>query len=112
MTRLFKHIVRLSLVAIIFFSLQGEVIVRYVQIFRTGTEHATDLIKKNNEHQRLVKLQCYTQKFHVVGLPPQLTFAFSPSIQYLPAKIHPVSGTFIFPATKFATNTLRGPPRS
>ncbi|MFC0514932.1 hypothetical protein ACFFGT_12010 [Mucilaginibacter angelicae] len=110
MIKLFRYISRLSIVAIIFFSLQGEVIMRYAEMFKTKTEQKASSTKKNDEHQRLIKLQCYTQKFHVLALPQKSTFTFSTPLRYLPGiGVHHFE-TIIGNLASPESISLRGPP--
>jgi hypothetical protein len=97
-------------VAIIFFSLQGEVIVRYAQMFKAKTEQKVSATKKNDERQRLIKLQCYTQKFHVLSLPQKLSFTFSTPLRYLPGVSFHCFETAIGNLTSPESISLRGPP--
>src|SRR6201991_3624940 len=61
--------VKSGLALLIFFSLQGEVVQRYLQLFQGQPQHHTSIPKKTAERLRLNKLQCYTQKFIPVALP-------------------------------------------
>lgn len=69
-----KFFGRLSLVLLIFFALQGEVVQRYVDLFQGKLEHRSAVPKKTAERQLLIKLQCYTQKFLPIALPPDINF--------------------------------------
>jgi hypothetical protein len=107
---LFGHISRLSIVAIIFFSLQGEVIMRYAEMFKAKTEQKASSTKKNNERQRVIKLQCYTQKFDVLALPQKTTFTFSTPLRYLPGLSFHCFKTATGNLTSPESISLRGPP--
>jgi hypothetical protein len=69
-----KFFGRVSLVLLIFFALQGEVVQRYADLFKGKLEHRAAVPRKTAERQQLIKLQCYTQKFLPVALPPEGLF--------------------------------------
>jgi hypothetical protein len=110
MAKSLRFIIRLSIVALIFFSLQGEVMVRYADMFQAKKQLATNHSKKSAEQQHLVKLQSFTQKIFPLALPPETLFTFN-----IPAK--PVE-QFKFPAFQISLNagvfkgpsSPRGPP--
>ncbi|MEO3405447.1 hypothetical protein AAFN85_16170 [Mucilaginibacter sp. CAU 1740] len=108
--KLFRHISRLSIVLIIFLSLQGEVIVRYAQMFKVRSEQKFQSIKKNDERRRLIKLQCYTQKFQVLALPQKTSFTFGSPLRYLPALTFIGFKTAAGNLTQPESVCLRGPP--
>jgi hypothetical protein len=71
-----KFFGRLGLVLLIFFTLQGEVVQRYVDLFQGRLEHRTAVPQKTAERQLLIKLQSYTQKFLPVALPAAINFEY------------------------------------
>lgn len=60
---------RLSITLLIFFSLQGEVILRYADLFKGKVGNHIPVQKKNKERQRLIKLQCFTKNFQPATVP-------------------------------------------
>lgn len=60
---------RLSITLLIFFSLQGEVIMRYADVFNGKIEKRIPLPKKIAERQQLIKLQCFTKNFQLATIP-------------------------------------------
>lgn len=105
-----KFFGKLSLVLLIFFSLQGEVVQRYVDLFEGKLEHRSEVPKKTADRQHLIKLQCYTQRFLPVVLPAGLNFEFC----NLPTPVAKVS--YIITDSKLINPpfkerpSLRGPP--
>jgi hypothetical protein len=60
---------RFSIMVLIFFSLQGEVILRYVNLSRENSgKHAT-IPKGVAERQKLIKLQCFTKRILLATVP-------------------------------------------
>ncbi|MDB5129554.1 MAG: hypothetical protein JWQ85_3786 [Mucilaginibacter sp.] len=110
MVKIFRFISRLSIVAIIFFALQGEIIMRYGEILQAKAGHHTSKIKNTAERERLIKLQCFTQKFYPVVLPPETEFNFNVLFVFIPKlkfyQLNVPAGKFDF--TDF--QSLRGPP--
>jgi hypothetical protein len=105
-----KFFGKLGLVLLIFFSLQGEVVQRYVDLFQGKLEHRSEVPKKTADRQHLIKLQCYTQKFLPVALPAGLNLEFC----NLPTPVAKVS--YIITDSKLISlpckefPSLRGPP--
>lgn len=101
-----KLLFRLCVISLIFFSLQGEVISRWV----TSFGHHTSVDAKQLKQEKLVKLQCYTQKFDVVALPARFNaFGFAVfrscyTLNYL----NPKPGNVIL--RRIHSFTQRGPP--
>lgn len=108
--RLHKVIGRISIIALIFFSLQGEVIVRLSEAFGHKADHASAFARNAQTHQRLVKLQCFTQKLQVQTLPMDVCL-FQPQVV---RSLTIVSYTrYYYPAhCSFVhkVSTSRGPP--
>jgi hypothetical protein len=66
-----NNMLRLTLVLLIFIGLQGRVVVRYLdalhcKVTNTTAQSSRLVIKEVVVH---CKLQCYTQHFHLLGLP-------------------------------------------
>ncbi|HWZ16399.1 MAG TPA: hypothetical protein VNW95_14260 [Mucilaginibacter sp.] len=75
MKKAFRSILKFLLVLAIFLGLQGRVLVRYAEIFhksdkRELTHSTTAKVKAGVIHR---KLQCYTQHFHALDIPPVAT---------------------------------------
>jgi hypothetical protein len=75
MKKAFRSVLKFLLVLAIFLGLQGRVLVRYAEMFhKTQTKelaHSTTAkIKAGVIHR---KLQCYTQHFQALGIPPVTT---------------------------------------
>lgn len=60
---------RLSVLLLIFFSLQGEVILRYANLSRESSGKHTTIPKGVAERQKLIKLQCFTKKILLATVP-------------------------------------------
>jgi hypothetical protein len=83
---------------------------RYAEMFKAKTEQKVNPTKKNNERQRLIKLQFYTQKLHVLALPSKSTFTFSTPLRHLQTlRFHNVK-TAAGNLTQPESVSLRGPP--
>lgn len=63
---------KLSIILLIFFSLQGEVIMRYADLFKEKTEKRIPISKNIAERQQLVKLQCFTRNIQTATIPAHL----------------------------------------
>ena len=105
-----KFFGRLGLVLLIFFTLQGEVVQRYVDLFQGKLEHRTAVPKKTAERQQLIKLQCYTQKFLPVTLPPETLFEFPVSFRSLPKINYIIVENEHYDLPDAEHTSLRGPP--
>jgi hypothetical protein len=106
----FKVISRLSVILLIFFSLQGEAIARLAEAFGHKIDHTTAFVKRNDTRQRLVRLQCFTQKLDVTAL--SVNFNANSTSLFRPV-------TFVARTCQYYSNyespdhhtlTLRGPP--
>jgi hypothetical protein len=79
-------------------------------MFKAKTEQKVNPTKKNDERQRLIKLQCYTQKFHLLAIPTNSTFTFSTPLRYLRTlrfhNVNTAAGNLAQPESI----SLRGPP--
>jgi hypothetical protein len=60
---------KLSIILLIFFSLQGEVIMRYADFFNGKIEKRLPVPHKIAERQLLIKLQCFTKNFQPATIP-------------------------------------------
>jgi hypothetical protein len=67
-----KLFLKLSITLLIFFSLQGEVILRYADLFKGKIEKRIPVPKKIAERQQLIKLQCFTKNFQPATVPQPL----------------------------------------
>ncbi|MDB5111376.1 MAG: hypothetical protein JWR67_2490, partial [Mucilaginibacter sp.] len=105
-----KFFSKLSLVALIFFSLQGEVVQRYVDLFQGKLEHRTSVPKKTAERHQLIKLQCYTQKFVSVALPFNAYYEFSLPIRSVTKIDYIITDSELIELADTTPPSLRGPP--
>jgi hypothetical protein len=97
---------------LIFFSLQGEVILRYADLFKGRFEKHIPVQKKIAERQHLIRLQCFTKKYQLAIIPQplvchndQLT-GFEFKIQYF------IHNEATRPLKEPDSSFLRGPPSS
>jgi hypothetical protein len=101
---------RLSVIVLLFFSLQGEAIVRLVDAFGCKADLTSSIIRKGEKQQRLVKLQCFTKKLQVQTLPPQFGAR-------IPKVLRPLIAVFsievsypTYNSPYHLTSATRGPP--
>jgi hypothetical protein len=102
--------VRSGLALLIFFSLQGEVVQRYIQLFQGSPQGHTAIPKKTAERLRLNKLQCYTQKFTPVALPAGANIEIQLPVCFLFNTGFHLSDDALVPTPGKAFPSLRGPP--
>jgi hypothetical protein len=105
-----KFFGKLSLVLLIFFSLQGEVVQRYVDLFQGKLEHRTSIPKKTAERQQLIKLQCYTQKFVSVALPFSSCYEFCMPVRPVAKISYIITDSELIELADTPLPSLRGPP--
>ena len=106
-----KFFCKIYLVGLIFFSLQGEVIQRYVDLFQGKLEHRAAVPEKTAARQHLIKLQCYTQKILPVALPATIAWSdFSIPVNTIAKSSYFIADSQFTgpPATKH--QSPRGPP--
>jgi len=102
--------VKSGLALLIFFSLQGEVVQRYIQLFQGQPQQHATIPKKAAERLRLNKLQCYTQKFTPVALPAVTNFEVAIPVCILFNTGFHLSDDALVPSPRKAIPSLRGPP--
>jgi hypothetical protein len=84
---------------------------RYAQIFKHENQLSKNFSAKKSERQKLVTLQCFTQKFYSPALPGEkISYKLDAPVLLLP----PV-GIYVFMAPPTARravgfSSLRGPP--
>lgn len=107
---LYKLIGRISIIALIFFSLQGEVIARLSEAFGYKADHTSAFARNQQARQRLVKLQCFTQKLQVQALPMDVCLFEQQLVRLV--TIVSYTGYHCPEYCSFARNisTSRGPP--
>jgi hypothetical protein len=106
----FKLFGKLSIVLVIFFSLQGEVVQRYADLFLGKPEHRASVPKKTANRQQLIKLQCYTKRFLLVALPFGTCYEFCLPVRSIARTSYIIAdrGPIELPHTELPF--LRGPP--
>ncbi|HMI60313.1 MAG TPA: hypothetical protein VK518_05375 [Puia sp.] len=102
--------VKSGLALLIFFSLQGEVVQRYIQLFQGQPHHHATIPKKTAERLRLNKLQCYTQKFTPVALPASVNIEVPLPVRFLVNTGFHLSDDALVPIPDATIPSLRGPP--
>ncbi|MDB4923089.1 MAG: hypothetical protein JWQ54_5072 [Mucilaginibacter sp.] len=101
---------KLSIILLIFFSLQGEVIMRYADLFTKKIERHIPVRKNLAERQKLIKLQCFTKNFQPAVVPQSLIchldqlIGFEFKIQHFP------HNEAIRAFSEPGWSLLRGPP--
>lgn len=102
--------VKSGLALLIFFSLQGEVVQRYIHLFQGQPQRHATIPKKTAERLRLNKLQCYTQKFIPVALPAGANIEVPLPVCILVNTGFHFSDDASVPAPAKTNLSLRGPP--
>jgi hypothetical protein len=106
-----KFFGKLSLVLLLFFSLQGEVVQRYVDLIQGKLEHRATVPKKTAERQQLIRLQSYTQKFVQVALPPEaIHYEFCLPVKPIAKIGYFITDCGVFDRPQPELPSLRGPP--
>jgi hypothetical protein len=102
---------KISIIILIFFSLQGEVIQRYFTLFQSHKlGYHLRVPKKTVERQQLIKLQCFTQKLQPLITPYNTEFNFQPILGFEFKTIFPATYVAKLCFTQKTPASLRGPP--
>jgi hypothetical protein len=102
--------VKSGLALLIFFSLQGEVVQRYIELFQGQPPHHATIPKKTAERLGLNKLQCYTQKFIPVALPAGTNIEVPLPVCFFVNNGFHLSDDTLVPTPGKTIPSLRGPP--
>ena len=106
----FKFIGKVSIVLLIFFTLQGEVVQRYIDLFQGKLEHRSSVPPETAKRHQLIKLQCFTQKISPISLPAGTQFAFQTPVKILTSKIYLINDISFIDNCSISYPQLRGPP--
>jgi hypothetical protein len=108
--RLLKLYGKFSIIILIFFSLQGEVVQRYIDLFQGKLQHRVCVPHKTAERQQLIKLQCFTQELQPIALPPDIRYDFQLPSEVEIKKTLPVPYDDEICFIEKIPSSLRGPP--
>jgi hypothetical protein len=105
-----KFFGKLSVILLIFFSIQGKVVIRYITFFNGRQKQAIEIQKRTSELMQKVTLQCFVEKFQQIDLPSAPIFEFSDFIYpEFKVKYFIFDASFPHPHDR-ELSFLRGPP--
>lgn len=110
MSKVVGFTIRIGIMLLVFFSIQGEVVQRYMLLAHGDKDNHHIIDKKTVEHQQLHKLQCFTQRLQPVDVPSIPHFNFVVVVCLTKAnRIFPADSNKPDPLS-LSFPSLRGPP--